>query len=324
MPAQASGRIPSIDQYRGYAIFGMILVNFLGEFKVMPWTFKHHHAGMSYADTIAPIFMFVVGIGFRLSFQRRIECAGIWRARWEAAKRYLVLIGVGIVVYGPLEYRVDWWDALVDIGFAGLLALPFVEKGTVTRVAAAIAYLALYQLLYSLTGYGEWTMERSIDGGPLGPLSWVSMLLFGTICYDIVKAGPPKRVITHCLYWGLALALLGFALKVEWPGIKAEWPFSQRGMTAPYPLYSTGLAFLTFIPFYVLADIWGRRIPHLSVLGENALVIYIVQALLMDVHGSIVPEDSSVAMALLAFAGIYLACYAVAWKLHKDGIIVKL
>ena len=29
-------RIPSLDQFRGYAIFGMILVNYLGGFDVMP------------------------------------------------------------------------------------------------------------------------------------------------------------------------------------------------------------------------------------------------------------------------------------------------
>lgn len=53
-------RIASIDQYRGNAVFGMIFVNFLGQFDSMPSMLKHHHYGMSYADTIAPLFMFAV------------------------------------------------------------------------------------------------------------------------------------------------------------------------------------------------------------------------------------------------------------------------
>lgn len=55
------GRLVYLDQVRGYAIFGMILVNILGMFDVMPWILKHHHEGFSYADHIAPLFLFIVG-----------------------------------------------------------------------------------------------------------------------------------------------------------------------------------------------------------------------------------------------------------------------
>ena len=70
-------RILSLDQYRGYAIFGMILVNYLGNFDAMPEQFRHHRDWFSYADTIAPIFMFVVGMGFRMSFGRRAAKIGL-------------------------------------------------------------------------------------------------------------------------------------------------------------------------------------------------------------------------------------------------------
>lgn len=320
------GRIGSIDQYRGYAIFGMILVNYLGQFESMPWQFKHHHEGMSYADTIAPLFMFVVGMGLRLSLKRRIEQDGFLKAHVAALRRYVVLVVVGIVLYGPApdNWRY-WWDALVDIGFAGILALPFMTRGTVVRAVAAAGYLAVYQALYSLTGYGEWTMARSIDGGPLGPLSWAPILLFGTIAYDLIATGDGRRIVRECLMWGVVLCVAGWALKVAWPGVKAEWPFSQRGMTVPYPLYASGLCFLMYLPFYFICDVKGWRIPHLSALGMNPLVIYMVQQALLDMHGTfIVPEESGVALALLGFAALYLSCYAVAWRLHKDRIIIKL
>ena len=353
-----SKRILSVDQFRGYAIFGMILVNYLGGFHVMPEALKHHRQfadwppfGFSYADTIAPVFVFVVGIGFRLSFQRRVDTLGLGAARKAALARYATLVLVGYVLYG---YEFQWiWDALVDIGFAGILAIPFILMGVRSRVAMAIAYLALYQFMYMSpsfwTGftnvlntlpplgnwtrwpgmleyatYGEWTVAKSIDGGPLGPFSWVFCLLLGTVAYDLIATHDRRKIITGCLAWGLGLFALGWALRLEWPGIKEAWHFSQYAMTAPYPIASTGLAFLTLLVFYVLADLNGVLLPGLSVLGKNPLAIYCVQQAMLNIGGRWVSEDSSVLVALLGFSAFMLFCYGVAWRLHKDNIIIRL
>lgn len=323
-PAAASPRIASIDQYRGYAIFGMIWVNYLGQFDVMPWMFKHHRYGMSYADTIAPLFIFVVGMGFRLSYLRRIEKDGYWPATWRAAKRYVVLVLVGIVLYGPMNWQ-WWWDALVDIGFGGLLALPFMLRSTAVRAGAAFAYLIAYQIIYMKTGYGEWTMKNSIDGGPLGIMSWAPILLFGTIAYDLIATRDNRKILYGCLAWGIVLSVLGWALKLPWGEFKAEWPFTQRGMTIPYPLYSTGLCFLMYLPFYWICDVKNWRFPILTILGMNPLVIYTVQYALLELYDTfIVPEDSGVVLALLGFTALMGACYAVAWRLYKDNVVIKL
>lgn len=323
-PRAASPRIASIDHYRGYAIFGMIWVNYLGQFDSMPWQFKHHRFGMSYADTIAPLFIFVVGMGFRLSYQRRVEKDGYWPATWRAFKRYLVLIGVGIVLYGPMNWQ-WWWDALVDIGFGGVLALPFMLRSQAVRAGAAIAYLIVYQVVFMASGYGEWTMKNSIDGGPLGVISWAPILLFGTIAYDLIATRDNKKILYGCIGWGVALCVLGWIFKLPWGELKTEWPFTQRGMTAPYPLYSTGLCFLMYLPFYWICDIKNWRIPMLTVLGMNPLVIYIVQYAVLELYDTfIVPEDSGPALALAGFTAFYLACYAVAWRLYKDNVVIKL
>jgi predicted acyltransferase len=351
-------RIASIDQLRGYAIFGMILVNYLGDFGVMPEALKHHRHlgdikpfGFSYADTIAPLFVFVVGMGFRLSFQRRVDKVGLWGARKAAFIRYATLILVGYVIYG---YEFQWiWDALVDIGFAGLLAIPFILMSTRARLGAAIGYLVLFQFMYMsplfwkvFTGglnllpalgewvrwpgmmdfatYGEWTLSKSIDGGPLGPISWAFCLLLGTVAYDLMATGDRRRIIVGCLGWGLGLFVLGWLLRLEWPGVKEPWYFSQYGMTAPYPIAATGLCFIALLFFYFTADLKGFLIPGLSVLGVNALAIYCVQQAMFDIGGHWVSKDSNMLVALLGFSGFFLFCYGVAWRLHKDNIIIRL
>jgi predicted acyltransferase len=316
-------RIDSLDQLRGYTIVGMITVNFLGEFDWTPWMLKHHREGYSYADTIAPLFLFIVGIGFRLSFLRRLQQQGLASARWAAAKRYLILIVIGIVVYGPFDWH-DWWDALVDIGLAGFLALPFIERSASIRVGAAVFYLLLFQALFSFTSYGPYLMEHSYDGGPLGPLSWVFNLLLGTLAYDWLVDGKQRETLIKALIWGTVFSLLGWFFRMDWPGVKMMWPFSQYYMTIPYTLYSTGLAFFAFGFFLYIRDMRGFSIPHLKEFGMNPLALYIFHILLIESHADMLHADSSPLWLLTVFAGFYLCCYAVAWRLYKDRAFIKI
>jgi predicted acyltransferase len=319
-------RLLFLDQLRGYTIFGMILVNFLGGFRVMPGILKHHSDWMSYADTIAPLFLFVVGLGFRFSFQRKAEKAGLAAARWSSLKRYSLLIAVGIVLYGPhpKNWSGNWWDALVDIGFAGILALPFIEKSALVRALAAAGYMALYQAIFSWTGYGEWTVAESIDGGPLGIFAWVVPLLVGTLAWDWVEKGDSSRLFKNSILWGVGLGLLGIALHLPWGEVKDRWVFSQSAMSSPYTLLSTGLCFVPFLFFYWLCHLKGKALPHLTRLGKNPLVLYIFHILLLEAHGSIAGRGAPGWQALVAFAFFYGCCYAVAAWLDRQKIILKL
>ena len=72
--AEPAPRLVSLDQFRGYTVLGMLLVNFVGSFAAVRATLPilgHHHTYCSYADTIMPQFLFAVGFAFRLTFLRR-------------------------------------------------------------------------------------------------------------------------------------------------------------------------------------------------------------------------------------------------------------
>ena len=70
-------RIVSLDQFRGYTVAGMLFVNFLGGYQVVPAVFKHHNTYCSYADTIMPQFFFAVGFAYRLTFLRRLAAVAL-------------------------------------------------------------------------------------------------------------------------------------------------------------------------------------------------------------------------------------------------------
>ena len=112
-----SKRIPALDQMRGYAILGMLLVNAKGVFHLQAAQLSHHREMFTYADTIAPLFMFVVGMGMRLSWLRRSALDGANVARRAMAKRFSLLVLIAFAIYA------GWlWGALMGIGVAGFVA----------------------------------------------------------------------------------------------------------------------------------------------------------------------------------------------------------
>lgn len=344
-PATPS-RITAVDQLRGYAIFGMLVVNASGYFNFKMEQIGHHRDWFSYADTIAPLFLFVVGMGMRLSWLRRSEIDGYSDTRWAMAKRFTVLVLIGFTIYG------GWiWDALTDIGLCGLLALFLIDKKPAIRIGAAFAYLGIYQALYSWTIYGDWVnrtvsftgdnavpvpaliraipqwdqlFEVSLNGGPLGPLSWVMMLLFGSIAYDFLAARDEKKFITSCLAWGIGLCAAGCLFQIPWGEAKALWPTTAYLMTAPFPLWSTGLCFLTLLVFYVICDKIGFEIPTFTALGMNPLFIYILQSLVLNSLENFEIEGLTRTMGILLFIAFYAAFAGLAWWMKQRKIFVKI
>jgi predicted acyltransferase len=228
-------RIASLDQFRGYTVLGMFLVNFVGNYAVTPAILKHHHTYCSYADTIMPQFLFAVGFALRLTFLRRQAKEGSRAAYLTAAKRGLGLVLLGVVVY-HLTGRYESWsqltakppgefllgtikrgpfEALVHIGVTCLWVLPVIAAPGWVRVLFAAASGGLHVWL-SLVWYYQWnlTPPAGIDGGPLGFLTWAIPAIAGTLAHDWVAAprdsdeGPVAKLVAA----GLILMLLGYAL----------------------------------------------------------------------------------------------------------------
>lgn len=358
-----SDRLVSIDQLRAYAIFGMVIVNakaffldpvqstlagspFAEYFGLLLHQLSHHDAGFTYADSIAPLFVFVVGMAMRLSWLKRTARAhDPWPVRRSMAKRFSLLVLIAFAIYP------GWlWDALMDIGLAGLLAIMLIDKRPGVRAAAAFAFVAAFQCIHSLTSYGNWSIHgrfsptnpeyrpllvellplskalfrTSLNGGPLGPLSWVMMLLFGANAYDWLASGNRRRFIGACLVWGISLCSLALILQMEWPGVKALWPLSARTMAAPFPLWASGLCFLQLLIFHLLCDRLGVVIPGFAAVALNPLVIYIAQHLILDVADRFTPERLSLAEGVTGLALFWTFFAFAAWFMKKKEIYVKL
>jgi|GEM_PF-3334876 len=103
-------RIASLDQFRGYTVAGMCLVNFLAPFLSTPAQLKHNESWFSYADSIMPSFFFVVGYSFRLTYLRRRATTTRLKTVQTYLWRSLILFGLSFTIYA---LTVDWsrWAA---------------------------------------------------------------------------------------------------------------------------------------------------------------------------------------------------------------------
>ena len=319
---EAEVRLASIDQCRGFIILWMLFGNFLGHLSFMPWILQHHRTGLSLSETVAPIFFFLVGMGFRSSFLRRMNRLGIAAARRAAVKRYLLIFCVGIPVYYG-----HWWDALTHIGMGGLIALPFIHRSPRVRVAAAVACLALYQALFLYTPYGHWVMntETGQNGGPLAALSWGAVLIVGTLAWDMIQARTPDRIMRDFLLYSFAFMIGGWLLSLPWPGVKDAWEFTRFGMSAPLPVYATGVAFATYNLFFMFSERHKIHFPMLTPIGRNPLVIYAALGVLMGFTKLALWRwgEPAPLFATLVFAGQAFVLYAVAVFLDRRQIMFR-
>jgi predicted acyltransferase len=247
-----NSRIVSMDQFRGYTVAGMILVNFIGDFTRIHPVFKHNNTYFSYADSIMPAFHFAVGFAFRLTFLRRFERMGPGPTYWHFIRRNLGLILLSLVL-APLDphqlktwaeisgdsvwgivsgfLKCEFWETLAIIGVTSLFVLPVIGARAGTRVvflfACATLHIVLSRSFYFdfmwarpnwLDHYWGATDVRGLDGGPLGFLAWAVPQLVGSLAYDLVARSPDRtrgRRTAHgvcLLLWAVVLMGLGYAM----------------------------------------------------------------------------------------------------------------
>jgi hypothetical protein len=124
-----TGRIASIDVFRGLTVLLMVFVDNLDFVKGLPWWTYHmprQANGMTYVDMVFPAFLFVMGMSIPLAVARRIAEGDSRGKIWlHIVGRALSLVALGLfIANGP---QVDQqhagissvsWDLLGFVGIA--------------------------------------------------------------------------------------------------------------------------------------------------------------------------------------------------------------
>jgi predicted acyltransferase len=356
---QASrGRIVSLDQFRGYTVVGMLLVNFLGGYQVVPAVLKHHNTYCSYADTIMPQFFFAVGFAYRLTFLRRLATSGAWIATRAVLKRNAGLILLGFVLY-HLDGRVQNWaelhklgihgffsqafrrelfQTLVHIAITSIWVLPVIAAGSIARVVFMIGSAMLHFFLSSRF-YFDWAWKVPvIDGGPLGFLTWTIPTLVGSLAYDVVaNARSEASSLAQLVGWSAVLMLLGYGISclgdqpapppfVEPPPryVVAVYTMSQRTGSVSYLTFAAGFSLAIYAGFVFFCDRGGFRSGLLRIFGQNALAAYIIHSMVAGAVKPYVPNDAPFWYLAAGFSLYFAICALFNRHLEEQQLFLRL
>lgn len=338
-----SGRLNSLDAFRGFTIAAMVLVNNPGDWSHLYSQLAHAKwHGWTFTDTIFPFFLFIGGVSMALSLGR-LAAAGADKPRLliKLARRAFLIFLIGFLLNLVPRFDFDTVripGVLQRIALCTLLAAPIVVYcGWRMQLAIIALLLAVYSalmLFYPVPGIGAGVLEPGKDVGayvdrmvldghmwvqsktwdPEGLSSTLPALcsqLFGVLAGRFLLSNLNRtEQVVWMLFAGLLCVWLGVILDaVLMPVNKSLW-------TPSYCLLMTGWALLIFCAFFWLLDVnpyralraaaarWTRPF---TIYGMNALFIFAFSGLVAKMLGFIKleqPDGSTVSLGRSLYAPI--------------------
>ncbi|HKG15052.1 MAG TPA: heparan-alpha-glucosaminide N-acetyltransferase domain-containing protein [Pyrinomonadaceae bacterium] len=296
----ATGRMLSLDAFRGITIAGMILVNNPGSWEHIYSPLEHAAwHGWTPTDLVFPFFLFIVGVSITLSLARRAEDGGSKRDLYvKISRRTLIIFGLGLALTAfpyndAAGFRIP--GVLQRIAVCYFFAsVIFLNTRWRAQAAIAAALLLVYWAVMKLVpvpGFGAGNLEMEgnlaayVDRAILGKHTWkplydpegilstvpsVATALAGVLTGHLLRARrEPFEKVAAMFVAGVACVVAGWAWNFWFPVNKALW-------TSSYVLLTAGFALQMLAVCYWLIDIKGHRAwakPFL-VFGSNALAVY--------------------------------------------------
>ncbi len=318
-----TGRLNSLDAFRGFTIAAMVLVNNPGDWSNLYSQLAHAPwHGWTFTDAIFPFFLFIGGVSMALSLGR-LAAAGADKPKLllKLAKRAMLIFLIGfllnLIPYFNFD-KVRIPGVLQRIALCTLLAAPIVVYcGWRMQLAIIGLLLTVYSalmLFYPVPGIGAGVLEPGKDFGAwidrmvLDGHMWVQSKtwdpegLFSTLpalCSQLfgVLAGRfllSKIDRTEQVVWMLLAGLLCL-----WLGVILDtvlMPINKSLWTPSYCFLMTGWALLLFSAFFWLLDVnpyravreAAARWTHpFKIYGMNALFIFAFSGLVAKMLGFI-------------------------------------
>ncbi len=296
-----TGRLVSLDVFRGITIAGMILVNNQGDWShVYPALAHAQWNGWTPTDLIFPFFLFIMGTAMPFSFAKRIA-RGEKKSRLirHVVTRALILIALGMLLSGIPNFNYSHrliLNVLQRIGVIYLISgVIYLFSDVVAQAAVAVIGIVLYWILMlavPVPGYGAgvltpignmwWYVDKTLlqgwhyhAEGILSLIPSVSTVFLGTLTGHYLRtnrSGIEKA--SGMMVFGNFGLVIGVIMAIWFPINKLLWSSSYVVFTAGFALEMLGVC-------YWLIDVKGIKSwtqPFL-VFGKNAITSFFLSTL---------------------------------------------
>jgi predicted acyltransferase len=298
--AKSSGRLVSLDIFRGLTIAFMIIVNTPGSWQYVYPPLRHAKwHGCTPTDLVFPFFLFIVGMSTYYSL-KKYGSEFNWNSLLRIIRRMLAIFAVGLFL-NIFPYFGRDYSTLRIMGVLQRIALAY-GIGAVICLAVRREYLwivisVLLLIYWGLLAFFGGAEPFSLEGnfalktdlallgknhlykgfgipfdpeGLLGTLSAVCTVIIGYYTGELVGKGKASgKTVLKLFLLGAAAAGLGYLWGLIFPINKPLW-------TSSYVLFSAGLAMGVLAVIYLIADVfkfqlWGT---FFLVFGTNSLFVY--------------------------------------------------
>ncbi|HJU55123.1 MAG TPA: heparan-alpha-glucosaminide N-acetyltransferase domain-containing protein [Pyrinomonadaceae bacterium] len=305
----ATGRLISLDVFRGITIAGMILVNNPGSWEHIYSPLEHAAwHGLTPTDLVFPFFLFIVGVSITLALARRAESAESRRDVYlKIVRRTLIIFALGLILGGFPYYdfqtiRIPGVLQRIAVCYF-ITSVIFLNTRWQTQAIIAAALLVFYcviMMFVPVPGFGAGNLEMEgnlaayVDRRLLGGHTWkplydpegllstipaIATTLCGVLTGHLLRS---KRTalekVSAMFVAGMAALVVGWIWGFWFPVNKALW-------TSSYVLVTAGMALQLLAFCYWLIDIKGHSAwakPFL-IFGTNALALYFLAELFSNI-----------------------------------------
>jgi predicted acyltransferase len=315
--SKTSGRLVSLDVFRGATVAGMMMVNNPGSWSCIYPPFRHAAwNGWTFTDLIFPFFLWIVGMAMTLSFSKRVE-QGADREQLllHALRRAAIIFAVGLFLsgfpFGLLFGHHFSWAMIRIPGVLQRIAVCYFTASLIVlysnitwQVRWTAILLVVYWLLAKLVpvpGFGAGVLE------PRGSLAWYidSILLSGhTWSGAPVPGFDPEGILSTLPAIATTMfgVLTGHFLRSErTPEEKTAWmfiygnallfvgllmdnwlPINKNLWTTSYSVFMAGMALNIFAFCYWLIDVKGHKkwAKPFQIYGLNAITMFALAGLI--------------------------------------------
>jgi predicted acyltransferase len=297
---KSSGRLVSLDIFRGLTVAFMIIVNNPGSWSFVYPPLEHSKwNGCTPTDLVFPFFLFIVGISTWYSLKKygnEINGSSILRIFRRTITIFAVGMFLAIFPYFGRDY-----STLRIMGVLQRIALAYffgsllciTVKHDYLWLLIAILLLIYWGLLaffggtdpYSLEGNFALKADLTILGknhlykgygipfdpeGLLSTLPAICTVVIGYFTAELADKGSANwKTSLKMAVLGAAAAGLGYLWSLIFPINKPLW-------TSSYVLYSAGIAMAVFSVIYLVADVFKFQVlgTFFMIFGTNALFSY--------------------------------------------------
>lgn len=313
---ERSGRLISLDAFRGATIALMVLVNDPGGPVSYPQVQHARWNGWTMTDMVFPFFLWIVGVAMTFSFARRIERGDSRKTLMlHALVRAALLFLFGLVVnnfpFGWIGFSQFSWatwripGVLQRIAICYLIATGIYLTASVRgQIAWIVGLLTGFWLLVKLVpvpGYGAgfpdpkgnllWYVDSNVFGahtysgaptpgfdpeGILSTLPAIATTLFGILTGTWLRR--EDRTAEEKTSWMFVVGILLVLIGV----ILDMWlPINKNMWTTSYAIFMAGWALVGLGVFYWIIDVKGysRWATPLVIFGMNAIALYMFSEL---------------------------------------------